>query len=74
MAKVPMCFMCKEKPAKLLKAEIRMLDGRIYEYVNAVKYPVFCTKRCAANHALLWVEGEFTDSLTEHFGEEHCCP
>lgn len=47
------CIVCEERPAKVIEA--RMSNGAVYE--QATKEPVFCTLRCAAAYALLWVEG-----------------
>lgn len=46
------CIVCEEKPAKVIEA--RMGNGSVYK--RATKKPVFCTLRCAAAYALLWVE------------------
>lgn len=54
------CFMCQEKPAKKLTAE--RSDGMVY--VNAENRKLFCSKRCAANWALLWANQN---------GDEHWC-
>jgi hypothetical protein len=47
------CIVCEERPAKVIEA--KMSNGAVY--VQATKEPVFCTLRCAAAYALLWVEG-----------------
>ena len=43
---MPHCYVCNEKKARKLKSV----------YVNAAEEPIFCSLRCAADWALLWVK------------------
>lgn len=63
----PRCVQCEERPARLLPCERRGKDGKVYEYVNGQRLgAVFCSLRCAANHALLWFDAEgFEGKLIE---------
>lgn len=62
------CLSCEKRRPRLIAAErVDPKDGKIYELVNAAKFPVFCSLRCAANWALLWVDAgdEHTESMIE---------
>jgi hypothetical protein len=61
--KRPPCFQCGTKPGRRLVATCR--DDRRMVYANATKLPIFCSMRCAANYALLWVEGNDYDRIKE---------
>jgi hypothetical protein len=66
------CLMCEDRPGRILKAVTRRgAYGLRQTYVNATKLPVFCSMKCAANYALLWVEGHDWDRLEELGHEEY---
>lgn len=52
----PICVMCKQRPGKVINGERRDRDGKLWEYENSTKVPLFCSVRCAANWALLWFD------------------
>lgn len=64
------CLMCGRKPARKLTAKFKDENGEKRYYVNGKDVHMFCSVRCAANHALLWSPGEY--HFCPHSGEwEH---
>ena len=61
----PKCLMCDRRPGRYIEAVASSRPHIAEVYVNATKLPVFCSMRCAANYALLWIEGIETERLKE---------
>ena len=64
-AKKPHCLLCKERPAKSLSA----VDRNNNTYVNADAVPIFCSRRCATNWALLYATADCETHWNEASGE-----
>lgn len=65
----PTCYMCRKRPARALTGT---RDGMIY--VNAVGIVMFCSLKCAANHALIWAPEEQVHWCPISNDWVHCAP
>lgn len=59
--KTPRCYVCKQKPARLLRGAFGPADD-VRVYVNAYPGRAFCSARCAAVFALLAFNERATDT------------
>ena len=50
----PRCYLCEKKPARIIEAKTSPdRHGNVHIYKYAYEEPVFCSKRCAINFALI---------------------